>query len=250
MTKTKLADDIGKAMGIDHPDMATFAEMDPVLAQEFLTMARAVGEGNVLPPKDQALIYIAMCASMVQLNGPMVRAYIRAALAHGADAGEIREVLQLSSVLGIHGTLPAALILTEEEGGLENLQKNADPARHQKAEDARKSFEAKRGPMTPAWVNATYHVPGLVDAYAGFSGVPWATDHLPAKTKELVYIAIDIAPQHFHTEGTRVHMRKAIAAGATPEEINSVLLMVSLMGVQTHLLALPILKEEMAALGL
>lgn len=250
MTRETLAQDLSEALGIEHPDLAIMAEMDPELSAEFLEMARAVKRDNVLAPKDQALIYVALYASLAQLNAPMTRAYIRAALKAGATAGEVREVLELTSVLGIHGTLPAALILTEEDGGFDEMAAHASPERTARAQAAQAAFEAKRGPMTPAWVNATYHVPGVVETYAGFSGVPWSTDHLPAKMKELVYIAIDIAPQHFHTEGTRVHMRKAASVGATPEEINSVLQMVSLIGVQTHLLALPILKEEMAALGL
>lgn len=250
MTDTKLADDLALALGIELSELAVFCEMDPPLATEFLGMAQAVRRENVLEEKDQALIYVALYASMVQLNAPLTRAYIRAALKAGATEGAIREVLQLTSVLGIHGTLPAALILTEEEGGLETIEASATADRKTRAAAARDAFEAKRGPMTPAWVNATYHTPGLVEAYAGFSGVPWSTDHLPAKMKELVYIAIDIAPQHFHTEGTRVHMRKAQALGATTKEINSVLQMVALVGMQTQLLALPILKQEMAALGL
>lgn len=250
MTENKLARDLEEALGIEHPDLAVFAEMDAPLAAEFLAMALAVKRENALSIKDQALIYIAMYASLVQMNAPLTRAYIRGALKAGARSGEIHEVLQLTSVLGIHGTLPAALIVTEEEGGMEEMQENASPERRARAEAARKAFEARRGPMTPAWVNATYHVPGLVETYAGFSGMPWASNFLPAKMKELVYIAIDIAPQHFHAEGTRVHMRKARMAGASQAEINSVLQMSALIGLQTHLLALPILKEEMTALGL
>ena len=175
MTTETLARDLQEALGIDLPDLATLAEMDPPLATEFLGMARAVRRDNALAVKDQALIYIALYASLVQLNAPLTRAYIRAALKAGAHPGEIREVLQLTSVLGIHGTLPAALILTEEEGGTEAMQANATPERRARAQAARASFEARRGPMTPAWVNATYHVPGVVETYAGCTGVPWST---------------------------------------------------------------------------
>jgi alkylhydroperoxidase/carboxymuconolactone decarboxylase family protein YurZ len=104
--------------------------------------------------------------------------------------------------------------------------------------------------LTSAWQACTYYVPSLVEAYAGFSGVPWATDHLSPKTKELVYIAIDLMPQHTHMEGTRVHMRKARANGATESEITSILQMIALMGIQTHMLALPVLEEELQAAGL
>lgn len=249
MTETTLARDLSDALGIEHPSLAIVAEMDPPLAREFTKMAQAVAGSNALSAKDQALIQVAINSTVVHLNADMVRAYIAAALRAGATAGEIREVLELTSVLGIHGTIPGALIMAEEEGGLEEIKKNASPERRAKAEAAHAAFEAKRGFLTPAWQTNTYFVPDLVAAYAGFSGVPWATEHLPPKMKELVYIAIDLLPQHVHFEGTKVHMKKARALGASDAEIISVVQMIALMGVQTHMLALPILKEELEKLG-
>ncbi|MCB1388764.1 MAG: carboxymuconolactone decarboxylase family protein [Rhodobacteraceae bacterium] len=249
MTDTNLATELAEALGIDHPSLAVIAEMDPPLAAEFATMARAVGTANALSPKDQALIQVAINSTVVHLNAEMVRAYIAAAIREGATAGEIREVLELTSVLGIHGTIPGVLIMADEEGGLEAIKANAAPERKARAAAAHAAFEAKRGFLTPAWQANTYFVPDLVAAYAGFSGVPWSTSHLSAKMKELVYIAIDLLPQHVHLEGTRVHMKKARANGASEAEIVSVVMMIALMGVQTHMLALPILKEELAKAG-
>lgn len=249
MTATDLAKDLSDALGIDHPSLQIIAEMDAPLATEFTAMAQAVHASNALSSKEQALIHVALNSAVVHLNPEMVRAYIAAALRQGATAGEIREVLQLTSVLGIHGTIPGVLILTEAEGGLDEMRASATPERTARAKDAHAAFEAKRGMLTPAWQACTYHVPALVEAYAGFSGVPWSTNHLSPKMKELVYIAIDLLPQHTHLEGTKVHMKKARANGATDAEINSILQMIALMGVQTHMLALPILKEELAKIG-
>ncbi|WP_370205878.1 carboxymuconolactone decarboxylase family protein [Pararhodobacter marinus] len=240
---------LSQSLGIEHPALAVIARMDPPLAREFAAMARAVGKANALSLKDQALIQVAINATVVHLNPEMVRAYLVSALKHGATAGEVREVLQLTSVLGIHGTIPGVLLMAEEEGGLEAVRQNASPERKAKAEAAHAAFEAKRGFLTPAWQASTYYVPELVAAYAGFSGVPWATEHLSPKMKELVYIAIDLLPQHVHLEGTRVHIRKARANGATDAEIRSVIQMIALMGVQTQMLALPILEEELAKAG-
>ncbi|NTF97929.1 carboxymuconolactone decarboxylase family protein [Rhizobium rhizogenes] len=245
-----LANDLCEALGISHPTLTTVAEMDPPLAREFLAMARAVGASNALSPKDQSLIQIALNASVVHLNAEMVRAHIATALQRDATAGEIREVLQLTSVLGIHGTIPGVLILTDAEGGLDNLRQTASPDRQVRAEAAHRIFENKRGALTPAWQACTYHIPALVEAYAGFSGVPWSTSHLTPKMKELIYITIDLMPQHTHLEGAKVHMAKARANGAMDAEIVSVLQMIALLGIQTHMLALPILKEELEKAGL
>lgn len=249
MTDVKLADELAQALGIQHPSLAVIAEMDPPLAREFAQMARAVTHSNALSKKDQALLQVAINATLVHLNADMVRAYIAAALDAGATAGEIREVLELTSVLGIHGTIPGVQILAEAEGGLEEIEKSASAARKAKATQAHEAFAQKRGNLTRAWVINTYFVPDLVEAYAGFSGVPWASAHLSPKMKELVYIAIDLLPQHVHEMGTKVHMEKARSHGATDAEIISVVQMIALMGVQTHMVALPILKEELAKRG-
>lgn len=244
-----LAKDLEDALGFEHPSLAIVAEMDPDLAREFAAMAKAVNGSSALSRKDQALIQLALNSAVVHLNADMVRAFIRAALRHGATAGEVREVLELTSVIGIHGTLPGVIIMTAEEGGFDEMKANATPERRARAEAAHAAFEGKRGPLSPTWQASTYHVPDLVEAYAGFSGVPWATSHLSDKMKELVYIAIDLLPQHTHETGTRVHMAKAREKGASEEEIRSVFQIIALMGIQTHMLALPVLKEELAALG-
>lgn len=249
MTDTNLADRLSAALGIKHEALPIMAEMDPILSGEFATMAEAVQNSNALDAKQQALVNLALNSAVVHLNAEMVRVYIAAALREGAISGEIREVLQLTSVLGIHGTLPGALILTDDEGGLEAMRSHASKERRELAEASQAAFEDQRGPMTPAWESATYHVPSLVETYAGFSGVPWNTSHLSPKMKELIYIAIDLLPQHTHMEGTRVHMKKARNHGASEDEITSILQMIALIGVQTHMLALPILKEELEKAG-
>lgn len=245
MPTDNLAQQLSLALGIDSPDFALFAEMDPDSARTFTAMAQSIKHSSSLDAREQALIFLALNATLVHLNGPMVRAYIRAALDAGATQGEIQEVLQLTSVIGVHGTMPGVLILTEEEGGLESLEKHESGPRKARVQQACAAFEEKRGAMTPAWVACAWQVPELVEAYADFSGVPWRTHHLSARMKELVYVAIDLMPQHTHLEGTRVHMKKARINGASEADIRSVIKMITLMGIQTHLLALPILAEEL-----
>lgn len=241
-----LARSLAEALGYDHPSFTAIAEMDAPLARQFVTMAQTVRATSPFTAGETALINLALNAAVVHLNADGVRAAIRAALDHGATAGEIREVLQLTSVLGIHGTIPGVLILAEAEGGQAAIEAKADPERRARAAAAAAAFTAKRGGMSPAWVTNTWFVPELVTAYAGFSGVPWQTAHLSPKFKELVYVAIDLMPQHTHLEGTRVHIAKARGHGASDSEILAILQLLALFGIQTQMLALPILQEELA----
>jgi alkylhydroperoxidase/carboxymuconolactone decarboxylase family protein YurZ len=75
---------------------------------------------GTLGPKIRELIYIAIDAATTRLYLPGLRTHIRNALGHGATVAEIMEVLQLTSVLGIHTItegVPALLDEVKNAGG-------------------------------------------------------------------------------------------------------------------------------------
>jgi alkylhydroperoxidase/carboxymuconolactone decarboxylase family protein YurZ len=69
---------------------------------------------GTLPPKIRELIYVAIDAATTHLYLPGLRTHIRNALDHGATPAEIMEVLQLTSVLGIHTITEGVPVLLEE----------------------------------------------------------------------------------------------------------------------------------------
>jgi alkylhydroperoxidase/carboxymuconolactone decarboxylase family protein YurZ len=78
---------------------------------------------------------------------------------------------------------------------------------------------------------------------------PWINGVLPRKTIELICIALNAACTNLNHEGTRRHMRAALEAGASREEILTVLKMASLLGIHSCSLGAPILLEEAKAAG-
>jgi alkylhydroperoxidase/carboxymuconolactone decarboxylase family protein YurZ len=62
---------------------------------------------------------------------------------------------------------------------------------------------------------------------------------------ELMSIAVDASYTHMHAPGTRRHIQGALKAGATPEEIMTVLQLCVSMGVQACAKGVPILAEEL-----
>jgi alkylhydroperoxidase/carboxymuconolactone decarboxylase family protein YurZ len=78
---------------------------------------------------------------------------------------------------------------------------------------------------------------------------PWASGILPRKTVELVGLAWCSACTNLNAEGTRRHIRGALEAGASREEVLMVLKMASLLSIHTCSLAAPILLEEAKAAG-
>lgn len=242
-----LAEELGAALGYYDEDVAAVCELDPVIARCYIDLAAAVAKRDVLDAKTRSLINIALSASVTDLKEKHTRIHIASALRLGATRQEICEVLQLTSVLGIHGFIPGAQLLLKASGGLEVYKQHLSAAQLDRAESAKADFVAARGDMTPIWEANAYLSPELMSAYAHYSGAPWKTAVLAPKVREFVYIAIDLAPSHLELLGASFHIDYATRKyGATVEEILAVLELIVLVGFQTQLLALPILKQELA----
>jgi len=91
--------------------------------------------------------------------------------------------------------------------------------------------------------------PVFVDQCFKMSNNPWSNDILPVKDIELISLAVNAAITNLSEGGTRRHIRGALEAGATREEILMVIKMASLLSIHTASLGAPILLEEAKAAG-
>jgi alkylhydroperoxidase/carboxymuconolactone decarboxylase family protein YurZ len=114
--------------------------------------------------------------------------------------------------------------------------------------ELRESFVEARGYWNPFWDGLLSLDPDFFEAYLNFSAVPWRNGTLEPKMKELIYIAIDASTTHLYEPGLRTHMRNALGYGATKEEIMEVLELVSVLGIHSCTLGVPILLEELASI--
>jgi alkylhydroperoxidase/carboxymuconolactone decarboxylase family protein YurZ len=78
---------------------------------------------------------------------------------------------------------------------------------------------------------------------------PWTSSVLPKKLVELIGVALNAACTNLNPDGTRRHIRAALAAGATAAEILLVLKCASVMAIHACSLGAPILLEEAKAAG-
>lgn len=78
---------------------------------------------------------------------------------------------------------------------------------------------------------------------------PWTNGILPLKEVELICIAVNAACTNLQADGTRRHIRAALAAGATRDEILTVVKMASLLSIHSCSLGAPILLDEAKAAG-
>ena len=91
--------------------------------------------------------------------------------------------------------------------------------------------------------------PVFVEQCLKMSNGSWTNGILPSKDVELISLAVHAAITNLSPGGTRRHIRGALAAGATREQILMVLKIASLLSIHTASLGAPILLEEAKAAG-
>jgi alkylhydroperoxidase/carboxymuconolactone decarboxylase family protein YurZ len=219
-------------------------DIAPDYFEAYANLSSVPWRTGTLPAKVKELLYIAIDSSITHMYEPGLRVHIRNALRLGASRDEIMEVYQLTSSIGVHAVtmgVPALLDVMQQAG----LPDVAGKALTPRQEELKAAFIANRGYWSPIWDGVLRLSPDFFEAYGAFSAVPWKTGTLEPKIREFVYIAIDAAATHMYEPGTRIHMENALRLGATPEEIMEVLALVSVLGVHTISMGLPVLLDEL-----
>jgi alkylhydroperoxidase/carboxymuconolactone decarboxylase family protein YurZ len=237
----RIREDFIRVRGTWGPAWEGILELDPAFLEAYLNFSAVPWRKNHLDAKTKEFIYIAVDAAATHLYEPGIRQHVRAALGHGATPQELMEVIELTSVLGIHAMNVGVPILAEllDERG-EPVVSELTTEQQRLKED----FVERRGFWNDMWEKILVLDPEIFEAYTAFSSVPFRTGTLDRKTKTLVYIAFDSAATHLYSAGTRMHMRNALDAGATKEEILEVLEIVSVLGIHAATVAVPILLDE------
>lgn len=96
--------------------------LDPAFMEAYLAFRSVPHKNGPLPQKYKELIMIAINAATTHLYGPGVRRHLQNALKHGATRDEILEVIQLTTVMGIHSCNLAVPILMEELAAVRERQ--------------------------------------------------------------------------------------------------------------------------------
>jgi len=119
---------------------------------------------------------------------------------------------------------------------MNDLARSAAPVRSRKK--ASGNWNADWEPfakLDPAWTEKAIALT-IAPAVAGA---------LDAKTIELIGIALNASCTQLYAPGVRRHIRRALKAGATKQEIIAVLQLASLQGLHSMCVAAPILLEEL-----
>lgn len=188
------------------------------------TATRELPDGEPLDDLSRALIRLAVAVSVTSLSPDAIRQTVNAALDAGASIDQVEEIIALVSGLGVHSLMISQAIVLRSAAA-RGLVEGAAPL-----DPARQALWDKHVGDDPFWIGFEQDNPGFLDAmlrlcpdlfaaFFDYCAVPWKIGSVRARTKELAAIACDAAPTHVFGPGFRLHLRNAIALGATRRQV-------------------------------
>ena len=228
------------AVGPWDPAVNQLREWDAAWAEACVKMSTNPWVGGVLSRRFVELISIGLNAACTNLNPEGTRRHIHAALDAGATREEILIVLKCATVMSIHSCSLGAPILLEEAKAA-GRQAAPKPPAATPACDKMKAI----GQWNTAWDPFYQLDPVWTDQFMATGAGIYGSGVLSAKEMELLSIAFDASYTHMYAPGTRRHIKNALAAGATVEEIMEVLKLCVAQGVQACNMAVPMLAEAL-----
>jgi len=219
-------------------------EWDPKGAELLLRVGTDPWTSGVLPRKEVELISLALHCACTNLNEAGTRRHIRGALDAGASREEVLLVLKCGAALAIHSCSLGAPILLEEMKAAGVKASNA-PKPKTPACDVMREI----GQWNAAWDPFYELSPLWTDGFFALAADIYQSGIFTPRFMELISIAFDASITHMYAPGTRRHIKGALHAGATPEEIMTVLHLCVSMGIQACATGLPILEEELGRAG-
>lgn len=108
---------------------------------------------------------------------------------------------------------------------------------------------AETGPWDDALAQLREWDPAFADACTRMVTNPWRSGVLSRKLAELIGVGLNVACTNLNPQGTRRHVRRALAAGATRDEILFVFKCAAVMSIHSCSLGAPILLEEAKSAG-
>src|SRR5271168_3601409 len=214
-------------------------EWDPKGAELLLRVGTNPWISGVLPRKEVELISLALYCACTNLDEAGTRRQIRASLDAGATRDEVLLVLKCGVGLAVHSCSLGAPILIEEMKAA-GVKPAGGPKPETPACDAMRAI----GQWNTAWDPFYELSPTWTDEFFAFGASVYKSGLFTPRFLELISIAFDASITHMYAPGVRRHIQGALKAGASPEEIMTVLQICVSMGVEACAQGVPILAEE------
>ena len=106
-----------------------------------------------------------------------------------------------------------------------------------------------RGYWVPFNDGLLAHAPDYLRVYFDYAALPARTGPLPARARELIYVAVDTSTTHMFGQGLDIHVRAALAAGCSVAELIEVMQLATAQGLDSVRSGIGIVVEALAAAG-
>jgi alkylhydroperoxidase/carboxymuconolactone decarboxylase family protein YurZ len=110
----RLKAEFTEVRGYWHDFWNEMLELDPEMFEAYTEFSTVPWRTGTLTPAEKELIYISYDIAATHLYVPGTKLHIRNALNHGATVEQILEVMEISSVLGIHAVTTAVPMLAKQ----------------------------------------------------------------------------------------------------------------------------------------
>ena len=215
-------------------------EWDPEWAEVTIRMTTNPWKSGVLPRKTVELISVALNAGTAAPHPESARRHIRAAVEAGASRDEILLVLKMAALRSVDFCQLAGSILLQEL-----LPEDLGVRRASEATTAIDKLRAA-GRWDPAWDSFLYLDPEWTDEVVAARLAIQESGVMAPKILAFLSVAFYAFQGPSQPDETRRHIKAAMRAGATPEELIEVIKLCFVQSVQACNFLVPILDEELA----
>lgn len=211
--------------------------LDPGFLDRYRALSAHPTKEGFLDPKLRELLFVALDASATHLYEAGVRGHIHGAFDAGATVKEILEVLELTTALGFHA-------LSVGVPALERATRGADVTVDDDRRQAlRDEFESALGYWDDSLTALLDMDPDYFEKYLAFVAHPWREGGLDPVDRELVSLAVAVAPTHLYEPAVELHVGNALERGASPEAVLEVFQVASNIGVHAVTDGVPVLVD-------
>ncbi len=193
----------------------------------------ALGPG-ALSPRMKELVLLALNGTVTSLHTRGIERHVRRALEAGATQLDVLDVLMTITGAANHALYFAVPVLMRELQAAGHPDAEL-PLPTPQTQAVKEEFIRTRGFWNEQRDAIVRAMPAYFVALSKVSTASWTEGSLSLKERELVCIAIDCTVTHMFEPGLAIHIRGALAQGATREEILHVFQLASLTGLEGYM---------------
>jgi alkylhydroperoxidase/carboxymuconolactone decarboxylase family protein YurZ len=238
-TRARLKAEVVAARRYWAPFHEGLLERDPAFLEAYLGFLHGPWRRGALAPKVREFIYVAADLSCAHLYATGAKRHMQFAMEAGATPDELLEVIELAATLG-SWTARRGLAILGEELARRNAAPPPDAA-------GLAALRARHEALLGGWpddLDAIFALaPDYVAAAVEFMTCPRRTGPLDRRTVEFVGLALCASPATLFEPGMRWHIRRALAEGATHEELGEVLQLAGAIAIHSCSIGVPALME-------